>query len=110
MTHDSTSQLRLTMNPVALGCYATAICSFGCALVGLVSSHFPSTGLAIVGGLYLVVGTISQLSASPAVRLVSQGISQQTAGADNLIPEMISASSEAEFHGLAKPELAVVTR
>ena len=96
MSENHQKPLRLSMNPVALSSYAVSVCSFAGAAIGLVSEHFPSGGLAAVGGFYLIVGL---LSPNPAKSNASQGSGQElggiTSGADNLVAESMASPREA---------------
>ena len=56
MTHETQTDRALTLNPVAMSCFAVAICAVATSLLGLVIPHFPAGGMAIVGMFYLVVG------------------------------------------------------
>ena len=54
--------LPLSFDPVALSCLAVSSCAFALSLTGLAMSHFPATGMAVVGTFYLAVGVVYYLS------------------------------------------------
>ena len=107
MAHNNQSTGRLSVNPVALSSYAVAICSFAGALLGLLSSHFPSGGLAAVGGFYLVVGLFSR---TPAALLQTTDITGKTSGAENLVVEAKAGNREIAMPAASQRELATAAR
>ena len=110
MSHNDHSGSQLSLNPVALSSYAVAICSFAGATLGLVSSHFPSAGLAAVGGFYLVVGVVSQLTAkSPATELPHHATGHPSS-VENLVAEAMIETVEPVSTSARQRDFAAATR
>ena len=94
MSHNVQSASRLSMNPVALSSFSVAICSFGAAVLGAPFSHWPTVGLAGVGGFYLVVGLVSWATSKSTAHETGIETSHKTAGAENLVAEAVGNARE----------------
>jgi len=98
MSDNNHSDARLSMNPVALSSYAVSVCAFAGAGIGLISSHFPAGGMAAVGGFYLIVGVISQLTSKPQTTESAPPVARHASGAENLVAEAITSTRDSVRH------------
>jgi len=71
-------------------------CAFALSLVGLASSHFPATGMAVVGTFYLAVGVVYYLSKEKQTQFAS------VAGADFGETDFAGGDIRAAAHDLAE--------
>jgi len=92
MTHETQTDRALSLNPVAMSCFAVAICAVATSLLGLVIPHFPAGGMAIVGMFYLVVGLFDLvLHPAAADETVAQPATEQSTTGDRLHPSVTDA-------------------
>ena len=92
MTHESHTDRALSLNPVAMSCFAVAVCAIATSLLGLVIPHFPAGGMAIVGIFYLVVGLFDfVLHPAPSGQSAGQSTTEQPATSDHLHPSVTDA-------------------
>lgn len=97
MNQNALDNSQPSINSVFLSCVAVAICSFGGALIGLISSHFPSKNLAAVGAFYLVIAVFSYFSKKTKnADSKPHNLSLHTSGVDNLVAEAVTDRQLAE--------------
>ena len=92
MTHESHTDRALSLNPVAMSCFAVAVCAIATSLLGLVIPHFPAGGMAIVGAFYLVIGLFDVvLHPAQSGEIAGQPATEQPATNTRLHPSVTDA-------------------
>jgi hypothetical protein len=89
MTRDFSSRTQSQVNSVVLGCIAAALTAFAAALIGFVSTDFPSRSLVAVGMFYLAIATISRIWTTDRYGVEQSQSLDQKASVRDLIGESI---------------------